>query len=59
MADKPVILVINDSSEKLNEIKEMIGKGYKGVFVKNNEQALKYMSKHEVELVIRDGGNAL
>lgn len=53
--DKPVVLVINDSSEKLKELKEVIGKHYKGVFVKDESQAAKYLSKHDVEFIIRDG----
>ena len=53
-APKPVMLVINNSSEKLNEIKELIGSAYKGVFVRDEEQARKYLANHEVELVISD-----
>ncbi len=53
--DKPVVLVINDSKDKLNELKEVIGKRYKGVFVRDEESAAKYLAKHSVEFVIRDG----
>ena len=53
-APKPVMLVINNSSEKLNEIKELIGSAFKGVFVRDEEQARKYLANHEVELVISD-----
>ena len=55
--DKPVVLVINDSSERLNEIKEMLGTAFKGVFVKDEAQAEKYLAGHKVEFVIRDGGD--
>jgi signal transduction histidine kinase/CheY-like chemotaxis protein len=54
-ADRPVILVINDSSEKLNELKEMIGDDYKGVFVRNEEAAARYLDKHRVAYIISDG----
>ncbi|MBR6329726.1 MAG: response regulator, partial [Lachnospiraceae bacterium] len=52
-AAKPVILVISDSAEKLKELKESIGGHYKGVFVRNEESAAKYLEKHEVEFVLR------
>ena len=55
-ANKSVVLVINDSSERLNEIRDMLGSRYKGVFVKDEAQAEKYLSKHDVRFVIRDGG---
>ena len=47
------MLVINSSSEKLNEIKELVGDRYKGVFVKNDEQARKFLARHNVEFIIR------
>jgi PleD family two-component response regulator len=53
---RPVVLVVNDSPERLNEIKEMLGTGFKGVYVRDEEQAQKYLEGHEVEFVIRDGG---
>ena len=54
-ADLPVVLVINDSSEKLRELKEALAGRYKGVFVKDEASAEKYLSKHEVEFIIRGG----
>ena len=54
--NKPLVLVINDSSERLKEIRELLGSGYKGVYVKNEEQAGKFLAKHKVEFIIRDGG---
>ena len=53
---RPIVLVVNDSPERLNEIKEMLGTGFKGVYVRDEEQAQKYLEGHEVEFVIRDGG---
>ena len=52
--DKPVILVISESSDKLKEAKTALSSAYKGVFVKNDEQAEKYLSEHEVAFVLRD-----
>ena len=52
---KPVILVISELTENLNAAKSAIAEGYKGVFVKNEAQAQKYMAKHEVKFVLRDG----
>jgi CheY-like chemotaxis protein len=51
--NRPLVLVINSSSEKLNEIKELVGDRYKGVFVKNDEQARKFLARHNVEFIIR------
>ena len=51
----PVVLVISDSAEKLNEMKETLSARYKGVFVRDEASAEKYLSKHEVEFVIRPG----
>ena len=56
--DKPVVLVINKSPEKLKELKEVLSARYKGVFVKDEAAAEKYLSKHEVEFIIRDGKDA-
>ncbi len=54
--NKPLVLVINESSEKRKEIGELLGSGYKGVYVKNEEQAGKFLARHKVEFIIRDGG---
>ena len=53
--DKPVVLVINNSSDKLKEFKEFLSEKYKGVFVKDEESAEKFMKNHKVEFVVRDG----
>ena len=57
--DKPVVLVINGSKEKLNELKEVMGSRYKGVYVRDEESAAKYLAKHSVEYVIKDGNDYL
>ncbi|MCR4647773.1 MAG: response regulator [Lachnospiraceae bacterium] len=54
-AEKKVILVVNPSPDKLNEFRHILGNKYKGVYVKDEEQARKYLSKHEVDYIIRDG----
>ena len=53
--DLPVVLVVNDSTEKLKDLKEAFSGRYKGVFVKDEASAEKYLSKHDVEFIIRDG----
>ncbi len=53
--DRPVVLVIADSTEELNRAKTMITEDFKGVFVKNEEQAKKYTKKHEVAFIVREG----
>ena len=52
--EKPVVLVINESSEKLRELKDVLKDHYKGVFVKDEESADKYLKKHEVAFIIRE-----
>ena len=51
------MLVISPSTDRLNEIKELIGSRYKGVFVKDEEKAAKYLEKHEVGFIIRVSDN--
>ena len=50
--EKTVILVINESKEKLNEIKDSLGDTYKGVFVRDAESARKYLGKHSADFVM-------
>ena len=52
--ERPVVLVVSGSTERLNEVKALLGDRYKGVFVKDEEKARKYLSKHEVQYIIRD-----
>ncbi len=54
-AENGVILVINDSPEKLRTIKEMIGAHFKGVYVRDEESARKYLSKHRADFIMREG----
>ena len=53
-AEKPVVLVISSSTENLKQAKEALADSFKGVFVKSEEQAKKYMEKHKVAYVMRD-----
>ena len=53
--EKPIVLVISESSDNLKLAKTMLTDDFKGVFVKDEDQAQKYMQKHEVAFVIRDG----
>lgn len=52
--EKPRVLVISDSEEKLKSAKALISEEYKGVFVRNTAQAKKYLEKHEAAFIIRD-----
>ena len=53
--EKAMVLVINDSSEKLKELKEVLAGRYKGVFVKDEASAQKFLKNHKVEYIIRGG----
>ena len=55
-AEKPVMLVICNSTESLKKIKETISDKYKGVYVRTEEQAQKYLLNHKVDFIIRDAG---
>lgn len=44
---------MSPSTEKLNAIKEMLGNRYKGVFVKDEDKAARYLEKHDADLVLR------
>ena len=55
-ANRPVVLVIADSAEKLKHAKTLIPADYKGIFVRNEAQAEKYLERHTVEFVIRSQG---
>ena len=43
-AKRPVVLVVSDSADKLNAVKEMLGSRYKGVFVRDEEKASRIAS---------------
>ena len=53
-AGRPLVLVISSSSEKLNEIKGSLPEKFKGVFVKDEAAAEKFLAKNKVEFVIRE-----
>ena len=53
----PVVLVINDSTAALSQVRRFLGDGCRGVFVRNDEQARKYLKDHTIDYVIRDGGS--
>ena len=44
--DKPVVIAISSSTEKLRALKELLSGGYKGVFVKDMDSAAKYVEKN-------------
>ena len=44
--NKPVVIAVSDSSDKLRDLKSLLGSKYKGVFVKDMESAAKYASKN-------------
>ena len=52
--DKPVILVINDSTDKLNGLKARASEGFKWVYVRDEESAGKYLDKHKADYILRD-----
>lgn len=44
--EKPLVIAISDSSEKLRKIKALLGNEGKGVFVRDFESASKYLAKN-------------
>ena len=44
--DKPIIIAVSQSPDKLRAIKEMLGGSYKGVFVKDMDSAAKFVEKN-------------
>ncbi|MCR5092734.1 MAG: hypothetical protein K6B72_02035 [Lachnospiraceae bacterium] len=51
----PLVLVVSDSTGKMKSLKEAFSGRYKGVFVRDEASAEKYLKKHNVAFVIRDG----
>ncbi|MCR5675243.1 MAG: response regulator [Lachnospiraceae bacterium] len=43
--EKPLVIAISESSEKLRRIKSLLGNAGKGVFVKDTESAARYLAK--------------
>ena len=50
----PTVLVISKSAERLDYVKELISGRAKGVFVKDEEKAAKYLESHKVDFVVRE-----
>ena len=44
--DKPIVIAVSQSSDKLRAIKELLGGSYKGVFVKDLDSAAKFVEKN-------------
>ena len=44
--NKPVVIAVSSSTDKLRALKELLGSGYKGVFVKDMDSAAKYVEKN-------------
>ena len=51
--DKPTVLVIDDSPKDLKMHKELLSKSYKGVFVKNQKMADKYLDTHQPDYILK------
>ena len=51
-ANRPVVLVISSSPDKLKSLKELVGEKYKGVYVRDGESARRYLERHQVEFII-------
>ena len=45
--EKPLVIAISDSPDKLRRIKSLLADSAKGVFVKDNDSAAKYLAKQE------------
>ena len=44
--EKPVVIAVSPSTEKLRDLKELLGSSCKGVFVKDMDSAAKYVEKN-------------
>ncbi len=58
LANRAVVLVVSDDTDKLNEAKKLLPENVKVVCVRNEEQAKKYMTKHDVAFVMRNHLNS-
>ena len=52
-SNKPVVLVIDDSSKDLKMHKELLSSSYQGVFVKNKKMADKYLDTHQPDYILQ------
>ncbi len=46
--DKPIVIAVSQSSDKLRTIKDLLGGNYKGVFVRDLDSAAKYVEKNRI-----------
>ncbi|MBE7002978.1 MAG: response regulator [Ruminococcaceae bacterium] len=53
-AEKPVVLVVSADAEKLREAKDALDGYYRCVLVRSDEQAEKYLARHDAVFVLRD-----
>ena len=53
---KPVVLVINESADKLKSMRALLSDKYKGIYVKDETSAEKILARQKVDFIIRDGG---
>ncbi len=44
--EKPIVIAVSASPDRLRELKELLGSGYKGVFVKDMDSAARYIEKN-------------
>lgn len=47
--EKPLVIAVSSSSDKLKALKALLKDGYKGVFVKDEESAARYLAKNRSE----------
>ncbi len=47
--EKPLVIGVSESSDKLRKLKTLLGSSYKSVFVKDTESAVKYLNKKQKE----------
>ena len=57
--DKPVVLVINESTEKLNYLKSKASDDFKWVYVKDDKSAKKFLEKHNADYILKDSEELL
>ena len=54
-AEKPAVLVVSADPDKLREAKALLDGRGRGVFVRDEEKAKKYLAGHAVEFIVRNG----
>ncbi|MCR5788386.1 MAG: response regulator [Lachnospiraceae bacterium] len=53
-SDRPTVLMISDSTETLKGLKGILNDRYKGVLVKDEESARRYLKNHPAAYVLKD-----